>query len=242
MNAKLRRYYERGQRCDKFADSHAEDFPANSKGAAQAAAVKERLASLSALDVERANSTGKRQQGSAGRQAAREALRVLVEAVAGTAGAIALDHADVKGVFLLPRTDHTDRTLIATARSFADRAAPFAGLFVEYALPATFINDLRSKADALETYISLQNEGVGGRVNANASAEENLRGLNEALERLNVIFRNQYRDTPSVLAEWESAYHLEAAPGSRRRKKGDPPNNGEPPADGEPPPPPPANA
>lgn len=242
MNAKLRRYYERGQRCEKFADAHAEDFPANSKGAALAAAVKERLASLSALDVERANSTGKRQQGSAGRQGAREALRALVEAVAGTADAIALDHADIKGMFLLSRTDHTDQTLIATARSFADRATPFVGLFVEFALPASFVADLRSKADALESYISLQNEGVGGRVNANASAEENLKGLNEALERLNVIFRNKYGDNPSILAEWESAYHLEAAPGSKRRKKGDQPNTGEPPANGEPSPSPPANA
>jgi hypothetical protein len=242
MNAKLRRYYERGQRCDKFADSHAEDFPANSKGATQAAVVKERLASLSALDVERVNSMGKRQQGSAGRQGARETLRALVESVAGTADAVALDHTDIKGMFILPRTDHTDRTLIATARSFADRAAPFVGLFVEYALPATFIADLGSKADALETYISLQNEGIGGRVNANASAEENLRGLNEALERLNVIYRNKYRDNPSALAEWESAYHLEAAPGSRRRKKGDQPDNNEPLANSDPPPAPPANA
>lgn len=225
MNAKLRRYYERGQRCDKFTDSHAEDFPANSKGATQASVVKERLASLSALDVERASSTGKRQQGSAGRQNAREALRALVEAVAETADPIALDHPDTKGMFQLPRKTQTDQTLIATARSFADRAAPYVGLFVEYALPATFINDLRSKADALESYISLQNEGVGGRINANASAEEHLQGLNEALERLNVIFRNKYRDTPSVLAEWESAYHLEAAPGSKRRKKSEPPNN-----------------
>src|SRR5687767_4360042 len=229
MNAKLRRYYERGLRCDKFTDSHAGDFPAGSKGAAQATAVKERLARLSALDVERANSTGKHQQGSAGRQRAREALRALVEAVTETADAIALDHTEFKGVFLVPRTDHTDQTLIATARSFADRAAPFVALFVEFAMPATFVADLRAKADALESYISLQNEGVGGRINANASAEETLLALNEALERLDVIFRNKYHDNPSVLAEWESAYHLEAAPGSKRKKKDEPPTDGEPP-------------
>jgi hypothetical protein len=129
----------------------------------------------------------------------------------------------MKGMFLLPRTDHTDLTLIATARSIADRAVPFVGIFVEYTLPSTFITELRSKADQLESYISLQNEGVGSRVNANASAEEHLRGLNEALERLNVIFHNKYRDNPSVLAEWESAYHLEAAPGSKRKKKTAPP-------------------
>ena len=235
MNSKLRRYYERGQRCDSFADSHAEDFPGNSKGATLTAAVKERLAGLAALDVERASSTGKRKQGTAGREKAREALRKLVEAVAETADAIALDRPDIKGMFELSRTDHSDQTLIATARSFAERGAPFVGLFVDYDLPTTFINDLRSRADTMESYISMQNEGVGGRVNANASAQEQLQALNEALERLNVIYHNKYRDNPSVLAEWESAYHLEAAPGSRRKTKsngsgGTPPSDGTPPA------------
>lgn len=225
MNARLRRYYERGQRCDRVTDSRVEDFPADSKGAALSAVVKERLAGLATLDVERASSMGKRQQGTAGRQNARESLRALIEAVVETAEAIAPDRPDIKGVFLFPRTDQTDQTLITTARSFADRAAAFVALFVEYDLPAAFVADLRSKADTLESYISMQNEGVGARINANASAEEHVQGLNEALERLNVIFRNKYRDNPSLLAEWESAYHLEAAPGSKRRKRAESPNN-----------------
>ncbi len=74
----------------------------------------------------------------------------------------------------------------------------------------------------------MQDEGVGAGVNANASAQEHLRDLNEALERLDVIYHNKYRDNPSVLAEWESAYHLEAAPRSKRRTKPD--------GDGTPPP------
>jgi hypothetical protein len=228
MNAKLRRYYERSQRCDRVNDSRAEDFTANSKWMALAAVVKERNAALAALDVERASSIGKRRQGTAGRQGAREALIALVEAVADTAEAIVPDHPDIKGMFERTGKDRSDQTLVATARSYADNAAPLVGLFVELGLPATFINDLRSKADALETYISMQNEGVGAGVNANASAREHVEVLNETLARLNVIYHNTYRDNPAVLAEWESAYHLEAAPGSKRKKKGDPPDNGTP--------------
>ncbi len=99
MNAKLRRYYERGRRCDLVADARAGDFPANSKAAALAAVVKERLDGLAALDVDRASSRGKRQQGTTGRQGAREELTELVEAVADTAEAIAPDHPEIKGVF-----------------------------------------------------------------------------------------------------------------------------------------------
>lgn len=228
MNAKVRRYYERGQRCDKVSDLRASDFPLDGKAAALAATVKELLASIAFLDVERVTGMGKRQRGTAGREAARASLQEMVEAVAKTAEVAALDHPEIKGMFQLPGTDRTDRTLIATARSFAERAVRFVAIFVEYSLPATFITDLGSRADQLESFISLQNEGVGARVNANASVEEQLRGLNEALERLNVIYHNRYRDNPSVLAEWESAYHLEAAPGSRRKKQSAPPTDGTP--------------
>ena len=239
MSARLRRYYERGQRSDKVNDSRAEDFSTNSKAAALAATVKEQLASLAALDVERASSMGKRQQGTAGRQSVRENLRTLVKAVADTADHISLAHPDTKGMFRLLRTKQTDQTLIATARSFADRAAPFVGLFVEYNLSATFINDLRSMADTLESYISLQNEGVGARINANASAEEHLKRLNEALEGLNIVYHNKYHGNDSVLAEWKSAYHLEAAPGTKSKakskKKKTPPSGDAPPDASEPP-------
>jgi hypothetical protein len=235
MNARQRRYYERGQRCDVVTDAHAGNFPAGSMGAGQAGIVKERLGQIAALDVKRASSSGKRQQGSAGRQSARGSLSELVEAVAGTAEVAAPDHPEMQGMFQRPRKDHTDQTLIATARSFAERAAPFVAVFVAYNLPATFVNDLLSRADLLESFISLQNEGVGASVNVNAAVEEHLRDMNKALERLNVIFHNTYRDNPSVLAEWKSAYHLEAAPGSRRKKKPDPPTDAPPPT------PPPAN-
>lgn len=226
MNARVRRYYERGQRCDKVTDARAEDFPAGSNGAVQAALVKEELATLAALDVERATSTGKRQQGSAGRQEVREALREAIAAFTATADVIAGDRLNMKGMFEFPRGDYTDQTLIATARSFADRAVSLVELFTMYGLPETFLAGLRSKADELESFISLQNEGVGARVNANAAVREHVLALNKALARLDVIYHNKYVASPSVLAEWESAYHLEAAPGSKR-KTAPPPTNGD---------------
>jgi len=233
MNDRLRRYYERGQRCDKVLNLRRGDFPANSKTASLADIVEEELLALATLDVERASNVGKSKQGTAGRQDTREDLQEMVDSVAETAEAASLDHPELKGVFEIPRGDSTDRTLIATARSFAEKGVAHAAVLVEYSLPTTFVTDLGATADKLESFISLQNEGVGARVNTNAAAKEHLRILNEALERLNVIFHNKYRDNPAVLAEWDSAYHLEAAPGTRRRRNGTPPPDG----DGSTPPP-----
>lgn len=227
MNDRLRRYYERGHRCKKVLTLRRGDFPANSKAVALADTVEEELQALAFLDVERASSIGKSKQGTAGRQDTRETLQDMVDAVEETAEAASLDHPELKGVFEIPRGDSTDQTLIATARSFAEKGVAHTAILVEYSLPPTFVTDLGSTADKLETFISLQNEGVGARVNTNAAAKEHMRILNEALERLNVIFHNKYRDDPAVLAEWDSAFHLEAAPGSRRKRNGAPPPNGD---------------
>lgn len=222
MYNRMLRYYERGQRCDTVCDLRAADLPAGSKGAQLAAAVKRLLASLAALDVQRATSASRRREGTAGRREARESLSALVESVATTAEAAAAEHPDVVGQFVIPRLNRSDATLIATARSFAGRAVAFVAPFVDYGLPGSFVGDLTDGADQLEFFISTQGGGRGAGVNANATAQAQLRELNEALERLNVIFHNKYRDNPGVLAEWESAYHVEAAPGSKRKRDGEP--------------------
>lgn len=229
MSATVRRRYERGQRCDRVNDARVEDFPANSKYATYAAAVKEHLAAISALNVERASSKGKRRQGTAGRAQARKALEEIVDATARTAAVITQEHSDIKGMFERPAKDHSDETLIATARSFADKAASLVGLFVSYAMQPTFVSELRSRADGLAGFAALQNEGVGGGVNANAGLREHLRALDVKLKALHVIYRNHYGVGHPAFAEWKSAYHLEAAPGSKSKNKPD--GNGTPPPD-----------
>lgn len=212
MNAKQRRYTARAQRVALFMDAQSEDFPDGSKGATATARLKEALVNLSDLDVARTTGASKRQQGTAGRRGVREELRELVQAVSDTAKTIALDHPDIKGIFEFSDADRSDLTLIATARSFADAAAPLVNLFVEYQMPATFINDLRSKADSLEHYMSLQTEGLGARAHSNTSAEETLQRLSELVERLDTIVRNKYRDDHAKITSWERVRRIESAP------------------------------
>lgn len=212
MNAKQRRHFERAQRVDLFMDAHAEDFPAGGKGGDAAARLKELLAGLTELDVARAAAASRWQQGSAGRRAAREGLRALLQAVLDTAHAITLDHPDLSGIFTFPNADRSDRTLVALARSTAGALAPLVNLFVGYNMPATIINDLRSKADSLEHYMALQTEGLGARANSNVSAAETLQLVNGQVERLDAAVRNKYRDDHPTLVAWDRARRIESAP------------------------------
>jgi hypothetical protein len=228
MSVKMRKHSERAQRVDLFMDGSAEDFPANSKGGALAASFKEELSNLNALAVARSAGTSKRQQGTAGRRGAREALRQLVEAVADTAKSAARERPDIRGIFDLAGKDRSDQTLVAIARAFADAAAPLVGLFVEYGLPATLVNDLRAGADSLEHNISLQAEGAGAGVNTTASAEETYQRLADLIERLDPIVRNRYRGNQVKTNAWERARHLESATHSKGNGNDTPPppNNG----------------
>jgi hypothetical protein len=235
MSVKMRKHTERAQRVDLFMDGGAEDFPAGSKGGALAASLKEALSNLNALAVARSAGTSKRQQGTAGRRGARETLRELVEAVAHTAKSAARERPDIKGVFDLAGKDRSDQTLVATARAFADAAAPLAGLFAEYGLPATLANELRAGADGLEQNISLQTEATSAGASTTASAEETYQSLSDLIDRLDPIVRNKYRDNPVRLNAWERARRLESASHGKGKDHG---NNNDTPT---PPPTPPDN-
>lgn len=220
MNDKQRRRYERGSRVDAFMTSNAADFPAGGQGAQAAARLKEELAGLSALDVAKATVASSRQQSSAGRRDLRESLRAQVAAFCDTAEALSPDLPELRGRFPRLRADRSDQTLIAVARSYADAAGPFKARFVEYELPADFIERMRADADALEEKMTRQNEGAGARVTTNAGIEEALGRADELIERLDVIVRNKYRDDASRSAAWESARRMERA--AHARRTGDP--------------------
>ncbi|MFL6331800.1 MAG: hypothetical protein ACJ754_00490 [Pyrinomonadaceae bacterium] len=226
MNAKQRRLYERVQRVVLFMEAHAEAFPAGSKGAVLLEQLKEALAALAALDVARASGASKHEQGSAGRRAARAALRALLKAVVDTGRTIAVEHPDVAGIFdAFADADRSDLSLVAVARSAADTAAPLVGLFVDLGLPPTFVLDLRSKADSLENYISLQTEGLAGRADSNASAAATLRLITGLVKRLDTVVRNKYHDDPTTLASWERARRVESDPQHKDEGNNAPPNN-----------------
>ncbi|HEY0172095.1 MAG TPA: hypothetical protein VGB98_13815 [Pyrinomonadaceae bacterium] len=216
MNDNQRRRFERGSRVDAFMTANAVDFPAGSKGAEAAARLSEELAGLAALDVAKAASAGTRRQSSEGRRDLRESLRARVAAVRETAEAIGAEHPEVRGLFPRTRADNSDQTLVAVARSYAEAATPHKARFVEYEMPADFVERLKTDADGLEAQMSRQTEGKGTSVSTNASIEAALGRADELAGRLEVVVRNKYRQDPARLAAWESARRLERTARAKR--------------------------
>jgi hypothetical protein len=216
MNNMHLRNSERVQRVITSIDSQPEDYPEESKAASLSSQLKQEQIKLVELDVVRSSSMNKRRQATAARHSAHRLLLALVRRVISTADVAALDRADMKDMFGRPQRNAGSQTLVADARSIAEKAVTLVGLFTENSLPATFVNDLRSYADSLEHAMQMQTEAVSETIRTNREIAEIIRRMNGLIERLDVIVRNKHRDNPAKLAAWESARRLERAPRSNR--------------------------
>ena len=206
MNSLETRRLEMLTRVRDFGATHAAEFPPTSFGGEQFAAVGQVVEELTRLATAQSSGAGSARLGSANRAASREELRDDLQAIARTARAMSLDVPGLEDKFRLPRSG-SDQALLTTARVFAADAAPLKAEFVRHELPADFLEDLNRDIEAFERAVNSQNTGKGAQVTATAAIDAAVeRGMN-AVQRLDAVVRNKFRDDPARLAAWESAKH-----------------------------------
>ena len=155
--------------------------------------------------------------GTTTRAAAREALREAIEAIVRTARVIGETKPGFDDRFRMPRGDN-DQAMLDLARGIAALVADPAvkAELISHALPADFVEDLNTDIAAMQAAISDQSEGRADVKSAGVSIDEtDAHGMKTA-RAMDVVVKNFYRDNAAVLAEWETARHVERAP---RRKK-----------------------
>ena len=167
-------------------------------------------------------------QGTDLRGAARAALREDLEAIVRTARAIDEDHPGFKAKFRMPDGTN-DQDLIDAALGMATNAAPadVKALFISHALPADFLEDLQEDVAEFQSAITDQSGKVGDRKSSGVSIDVTVdRGMS-IRRKMDAVVRNFYRDNAAVLAEWETASHIERGP--RGKKAAEEPPKNEPP-------------
>lgn len=222
MNDSHRRRLERLIRSEAEASPNASDFSEGSKGALALAELRVAIVEVQTQAVSRETSVSAFKQATIGRKDAREVVRASMRIISDTTRTIGLDHPEVKGSFVFKGISVSDRTLLATARSFATGAQSFKAFFGEYDLHADFFDNFDVQINDLDKQLGKQTTGKGERISANASLEAALRKGETALERLDTATRNKYRGNPAKLAAWESARRLERAARARRNGGGTP--------------------
>jgi hypothetical protein len=167
---------------------------------------------------------GAKLAGTSTRGAAREALREDIEAIVRTARVIGETKPGFDDKFRMPRGDN-DQAMLDLARGIAALVADAAvkAEFIKHALPSDFVEDLNANIAALQDAISDQSEGRADIKSAGVSIDEtDAHGVRIA-RAMDVVVNNFYRDNAPVLAEWETARHVERAPKRKKTTPAEPP-------------------
>ncbi len=142
-----------------------------------------------------------------------------MQALNRTAKAIAAD--DLPGLeekFRMPISPSYKAVLIS-ARAFLKDAAPLKAEFIEYDLPADFLENLQDDIEAFEKAEDDQGEGMTKKVGATRTIAEAVATGAAALRKLDALMRNKYRNNVTKLAEWLTASHTERPPQKEKKAK-----------------------
>jgi hypothetical protein len=202
-------------RVSGFATAHANDFPAASFGNQLFAAVNAAIAGLESHAAVQVSGTAR--QSTASKAMARANLAETLEVINQTAKAMAIDMPGLEDKFRLPRY-MTDNALLHTSRAFLADAAPLKTEFIKYALPVSFLEDLQAEVQAFEEAILTKNSTKSTKLTATVSIDEELAKGMKAVQQLQAVIKNKYRDNPVILAEWTSASHVERSSSSGKAK------------------------
>lgn len=216
MNDRQQKRFERLQRAASFGAAHASAFPPAGKGGQTLARLTALVSEIEQLETERAAKTREGRQATGSKAEARAALRAHLSAIADTAETIGIDHAEVRGAFPFDSGRVSDSKLLTTARDFAAAALAHKSRFVEYDMPANFLDALGASITDFERATSQQTTEAGARVSATAAVEERLERGEQELERLDTAVRNVLRDDAAALAAWASARRLERNASAKR--------------------------
>lgn len=167
---------------------------------------------LEELGVPRSSAAETKLSQTARRAMMRNELYSDMSLIAITARVVARNNPGFVSKFRLPQGNRNDMTWLETARAFAADLVPVKQLFLDYGLPADFVEDLTADTNDFEDAISEQDEANRDSIGANAEIDDILGDALKAKRTLDVIIPNIFRGNPGKLAEWTSASHVEKSP------------------------------
>lgn len=198
-------------RVRQFGVTHAERFTAVSAGAEMVAAVAEAINDMEAYSATQAQHARAAKEKTTQTNAARDALRAMMEAIARTARAMSRKTPGVEDKFRLPSNKRAQDWL-AAARAFLTEAEPLKDEFVRLGMAPAFVEEFKSRVRAVEQSIDGRAQKSAARVSATVGVAGAAERGRQAVRELDAIVRNLFAGEDETLAGWESASHVERAP------------------------------
>jgi hypothetical protein len=211
MKDVITRKLDKFEREEAFMVDSAADFGGATPGATTAAALSAVIAEIQALAADQVSGGSSAAQAFGNQEDALDDLIAFIKKMNLAARAFDDEIPGSRDQFRMPR-NRSQQNVLATARAFKTDAASLAEKFIEYGLPGTFLNDLQTAINAVETAAQSADSNVEQRAAATGGLfDAARRGMNLS-RKLNAIVRIRYADNPAKLASWTVASHLERAP------------------------------
>lgn len=140
------------------------------------------------------------------RRAGRAALRAGLKAVAQTGPVVAIE-AGSGLAFEMPK-GCKDEQLLSIATDFHTRAVPYADQFASHKQPPNVIADLPGQIAELDSAIAAQRNARHNHKAVRSAIAQILRRGFDAVDALERIYRNAFRNDPRAISEWEEARRI----------------------------------
>jgi hypothetical protein len=208
-NELIRNHYDAFLRIEAFHIKYGANFSAAGKASGLFAELAALIPELERRGVGQLEGSTHYHSGTSAKQAAAEQLRTHLRKLRDTARAIAV--ADKNPAFaepfVLPRSQ-AFAPLVTQAKLSLAAARPLTARFVEFELPASFLDALEAEIDRFESASDDQDAGLSTQVGGTAGMVTAVdRGV-ELRSQLVPLVRNKFEHDPSILAEWETASRI----------------------------------
>lgn len=205
-----RRKLEKFERQQAFMTANVADFPPSSPGEKSAAINKDAIDEINARAAEiEGDSIDDAAYEADNRSESMSDLVRLIRNINRAANAFEDVEPGIDMQFRLPR-NRSQKSILATARTFYENARSIEEKFVEYGLGAAFLAELRELTEAVDA------PAPTGVADSGAAANSAVGKLLDAVRRgmansrrLDAIVRIKYQNDPHKLADWTIASHLE---------------------------------
>lgn len=102
--------------------------------------------------------------------------------------------------------------LLATARAFEIEGELLKDELIRRGMPANFLEDFHARIEKVEQSVDGRAQKSAARVSSRVAVAEAVQNARESVRELDAVVYNVFANDASVLAEWESASHVERAP------------------------------
>ena len=198
-------------RTNNFGVAHAADFPATSKGGALFASIAAGVPKVGTAAAAQVSGGEAAKSGTDTKAISFIWLHDDLMAIHETAITLAQTTPGLDDKFRMPH-NLTYGNVLPTARAFATDAAPLQADFIACEMAADFLAQLNTAITAFAGATVTHSGGAGAKAKATTGISSNLQTAFQAVQGLDAIVHNKYRNDPVTLAEWAAARHVERTP------------------------------